>query len=98
MAEETYREDVLQLSRRERQIMEAVFSLGEASVNQVCHAIPDPPSRTAVRTMVRILEEKGHLAHRKEGREFIYSPTHARDSVGRSAMSRVLERPTESRA
>lgn len=84
-------DEVLQLSRRERQIMEVVYALGEASVNQVWGEIPEPPSRTAVRTMVRILEEKGHLKHRKEGREFIYRPTRPRDTVGRSAFSRVLD-------
>jgi predicted transcriptional regulator len=52
--------------------------------------LPDPPSRTAVRTFLRILEDKGHLAHRKQGREFIYRPTRARGQVGRSAFRRLL--------
>ena len=51
----------LHLSRRERQIMEVVYARGEASVNEALNDLPDPPSRTAVRTMMRILEEKGHL-------------------------------------
>ena len=78
------------LSRRERQIMDIVYAHGEASVNQVWEELPTPPSRTATRTLVRILEDKGHLRHRKEGREFIYRPTHRRESVARSALDRVL--------
>ncbi|MDP6443281.1 MAG: BlaI/MecI/CopY family transcriptional regulator [Pirellulaceae bacterium] len=79
------------LSRRERQIMDIVYACGEASVNQVVGQIPDPPSRTAVRTMLRILEEKGHLKHRKTGREFIYAPTRPRQRVGLSALNRVID-------
>jgi len=86
MAEPAYE----QFSRRERQIMNIIYALGEASAIQVLGALPDPPSRTAVRTMLRILEEKGELKHRKEGREFIYQPTKPRASAGRSALRRVL--------
>ena len=50
-----------------------------------------PPTRTAVRTLLRILEEKGHLKHRKEGREFMYRPTRRRSTAGRSALRRVLD-------
>ena len=78
------------LSRRERQIMDIVYALGEASATHVLGGLPDPPSRTAVRTMLRILEEKGQLDHRKQGREFIYQPTRPRASAGRSALKRVL--------
>ena len=78
------------LSRRERQIMDVVYALGEASATHVVGRMPDPPSRTAVRTMLRILEEKGELEHRKQGREFIYRPTRPRASAGRSALKRVL--------
>jgi len=79
------------LSRRERQIMDIVYALGEASATEVLGGLPDPPSRTAVRTMLRILEEKGQLKHRKKGREFIYQPTRPRASAGRSALQRVLQ-------
>ncbi len=91
MARESIQDELQTLSRRERQIMDAIFALGEASVNQVWEAIADAPSRTAVRTMVRILEEKGHLSHTQQGREFIYRPTQPRDTVGRSALNRVLD-------
>ncbi len=80
-----------QLSRRERQIMDVVYASGEASVTQVWQGLPDPPSRTAVRTLLRILENKGHLAHRKQGRQFIYRPTRPRGPAGRSALRRVLD-------
>jgi predicted transcriptional regulator len=80
-----------ELSRRERQIMDIVYARGEASVNDVWQSLPDPPSRTSVRTLMRILEEKGHLGHRTRQREFIYRPTRARTHAGRSALRRVLE-------
>ena len=78
------------LSRRERQIMDTVYALGQASASQVLGGLPAPPSRTAVRTMLRILEGKGQLKHKKKGREFIYQPTRPRASAGRSALQRVL--------
>jgi predicted transcriptional regulator len=79
------------LSKREQQIMDVIYRENEASATTVWQAIPDPPSRTAVRTLLRILEEKGHLKHRVDGREFIYSPIKKRQSAGRSALSNVLE-------
>ena len=80
-----------ELSRRERQIMDAVFALGEATVNQVVDAIPSPPTAMAVRRMMHILEEKGHLRRRESGREVIYVPRQAKDKAGRHAFERVLE-------
>lgn len=79
------------LSRRERQIMDVVFALGSATVTQVWRQMADAPSRTSVRTLLRILEEKGHLRHRTQGREFVYRPVRARARVGRSALQSVLE-------
>ena len=64
-----------ELSKRERQIMDVVYARGEATVAQVIEGIPDPPMRGALRTLLRILEKKGHLTHRQHGREFIYRPT-----------------------
>jgi BlaI family transcriptional regulator, penicillinase repressor len=80
-----------QLSRRERQIMDAVFALGEATVNKICETIPDAPTPMAVRRMMHILEEKGHLKRREEGREVVYLAREAKDKAGRSAFQRVLE-------
>jgi BlaI family penicillinase repressor len=83
-------DDQQHLSRRERQIMDVIFARQGASATEVLQGLPDPPSRTAVRTLLRILEEKGHLTHRKQGREFVYRPTRPRKRVGRSALRRVL--------
>ncbi len=79
------------LSRRERQIMTICFSLGEASATDVWQRMPDQPSRTSVRTLLGILEEKGRLEHRKRGREFIYKPTRPRLVAGQSALRTVLQ-------
>ena len=79
------------LSRRERQIMDIVYSRKEATTNDVLADIPDPPSRVTVRTMLRILEERGHLKHYKKGREFIYQPVSPRKRAGQSAMRRLLD-------
>src|SRR5688572_7123725 len=78
------------LGRRERQIMEVVYRLGRASVADVLAALPDPPSYTSVRTMLRLLEEKGHLRHREEGRRFVYLPVVAAGTARRSALKNLL--------
>ena len=79
------------LSRREREIMDAVYARGQATATEVLEAMAAPPTRTAVRTMLRILEAKGFLKHTRAGREFVYRPTRARQQVGRSALRRVLD-------
>ena len=83
--------DARQLSKRERQIMDAVYARGEATVAEVMAAIPDAPVSGAMRTLLRILERKGHLARRKRGRELVYRPIRGREPAGRSALARVLE-------
>lgn len=80
-----------ELSRRERQIMDAVFALGEATVNNVVETIASPPTAMAVRRMMHILEEKGHLRRRKSGREVIYAPRQTKANAGRRAFEQVLE-------
>lgn len=70
--------------------MDVVYARGQATAGDVLGDLPDPPSRTAVRTLLRILEDKGHLRHRKEGREFVYAPIRPRKRVGQSALRRVL--------
>jgi predicted transcriptional regulator len=79
------------LSRRERQIMDALFHLGEASVAEVREAMEEPPGYTAVRTMLTILEEKGFVAHREEGRRYVYRPKESARRVGKSALRRVVD-------
>ena len=61
------------LSRRERQIMDALYERGRASAAEVLEAMPDPPSYSAVRAMLRILEEKGHMLHEQDGARYIYA-------------------------
>jgi BlaI family transcriptional regulator, penicillinase repressor len=79
------------LGRRERQIMEVIFELGEASVASVLERLPDPPSYSAVRTMIRLLEGKGYLRHRREGTKYIYRSTEPKDSVSRSALRHIIK-------
>ena len=80
-----------QLSARERQIMDIIYSLGEATATEVLNALPDPPSRNAVRTFLRILEEKGRLKHKSRGREYVFRPTKPRRRAGQSAVHHVLQ-------
>ena len=70
--------------------MDIVYSLNRASTIQVPEDMSDPPSRPTARTMLRILEEKGQLKHKKKGREFIHQPIRPRVSAGQSALKRVL--------
>ncbi|MFC1783198.1 BlaI/MecI/CopY family transcriptional regulator [Planctomycetota bacterium] len=79
------------LGRRERQIMDCVYRRGKASVNDVLGDMPDPPSYSAVRSFMRILEEKGHLKHKKEGPRYVYYPTLSRKIASRTALKRVLQ-------
>jgi BlaI family transcriptional regulator, penicillinase repressor len=79
------------LSRRERQILDVVYALGRASALQVMAKLPDAPSKTAVRTFLRILEEKGHLVHEEEGRTYVYRPCRPRERAGSGALRRVLD-------
>ena len=79
------------LSRRERQMMDIIYKKGSASVAEVMAALPDPPSYSAVRTILRILEEKGHLKHKEEGVKYIFSPTLVREKAERVALKRLLK-------
>lgn len=78
------------LSRREREIMEIVFAAREATLSQILEQMSDPPTRPALRSLLTILEDKGHLLHHKEGREFVYRAVHSREQVGKSTLGRVL--------
>jgi len=79
------------LSRRERQIMDILYARGEATAAEVHADLPDPPSRTAVRTLLRILEDKGHVRHKQDGLRYVYQPSRPRGHAGRSAFRRVLD-------
>jgi BlaI family transcriptional regulator, penicillinase repressor len=78
------------LSRRERQIMDVLYRTGRATAAEVQAGMPDAPSYSAVRTMLRILEEKGHVRHEPDGPRYVYIPTVARDKVKRSALKHVV--------
>ncbi len=79
------------LSRRERQIMEVVYRGGQATAGEVLAALPDPPSYSAVRAMLRVLENKGHLRHVPDGTRYVYRPTVARERAGGPALESVVE-------
>jgi len=79
------------LSRRERQISDIVFARKEATVLEIQASLPDPPTATAIRTMLRILEVKGVLRRKKRGREFVYMPKVSRRRAGVAALRHVIE-------
>ena len=79
-----------QLSRRERQIMEALYRRGKATAMEVLEELPDPPSYTAIRTLLRILEDKGHIRHTQEGARYIYAPKVSREKARRSVLENVV--------
>ena len=81
----------MNLSRRERQIMDIIYRLERASAAEVLDRLPNAPSYSAVRAMLRILEEKGHLLHTQDGPRYIYSPTVAAAEASRSALRHVLK-------
>jgi len=78
------------LSRRERQIMDALHQRGRATAAEIQAALPDPPGYSAVRALLRILEGKGHLKHRREGARYVYVPRLSQASARRSALKRVV--------
>ena len=78
-------------SRRERQIMDVLYARGRASAGEVLGALADPPSYSAVRSLLRILEEKGHVRHEQDGPRYVYLPVVARDSAKKSAMRHLLQ-------
>ena len=79
------------LSRRERQIMDVIYREGQATATEVLAAIPDPPGYSAVRAMLRVLENKGHLRHVPDGTRYVYRPTLAGERAGKPALENVLE-------
>lgn len=84
------RKRLQELGRRERQIMEIIYRLGEGSVGDVLEQLPDAPSYSSVRTMIRLLESKGFLKHRSEGNKYVYRPTQDRENASRSALRDLM--------
>jgi predicted transcriptional regulator len=78
------------LSRRERQIMDVIYQRGRATAAEVLEDIPDPPSYSAVRAMLRLLEEKGHVRHEQDGPRYVFLPIVHRDRARRSALTHVV--------
>jgi predicted transcriptional regulator len=78
------------LSRRERQIMDALHQRGRATAAEVQAALPDPPGYSAVRALLRILEAKGHIKHLSDGPRYVYVPRLSRESARRSALKRLV--------
>jgi predicted transcriptional regulator len=78
------------LSRRERQIMDIIYRRGRATAAEVLADLPDPPSYSAVRALLRVLEEKGHLRHEQDGPRYLFLPTVGRDRARRSALKQLV--------
>jgi predicted transcriptional regulator len=82
--------DTAHLSRRERQIMEVVYEHGRVTAAEVREQMPDPPSYSAVRAMLRILEDKGHLRHEQDGPRYVFLPTVPRAEASETALRRLV--------
>jgi BlaI family penicillinase repressor len=78
------------LSRRERQIMDILFSTGRASGPEIQDRLPDRPSYSGVRTILRVLERKGHIRHIEEGMRYVYLPVMTREKATKSAIERLV--------
>src|ERR1043165_1637256 len=78
------------LSRRERQIMDILYQKARATAAEIHEAIPDPPTYSAVRAKLRVLEEKGHIRHEEEALRYVYLPVVARDSARKSALRHMV--------
>ncbi|HEY7697397.1 MAG TPA: BlaI/MecI/CopY family transcriptional regulator [Vicinamibacteria bacterium] len=86
MGKRTY----LRLSNRERQIMDALYRLGPATAAEVMQELPDPPSYSAVRATLRILEDKGQVRHEEDGPRYVFRPAVARDRAKRTAVRHLV--------
>lgn len=79
------------LSRRERQIMDIIYEAGEATAAQVLERLPNPPSYSAVRALLRVLEEKGHITHKQDGPRYVFLPTVAPEQARQNALEHVVK-------
>jgi BlaI family transcriptional regulator, penicillinase repressor len=78
------------LTRREREIMDILHRLGRATAAEVLEQMAEPPSYSAVRALLRLLEERGHVTHAQDGPRYVYAPTEARESASRSALAHLV--------
>lgn len=79
------------LSRRERQILDILYARSAATAAEVRESLPDAPSYSAVRALLRILEEKGHARHETQGTKYVYLPSVPRENARRSALTRIVQ-------
>jgi len=79
-----------QLSRREREIMDVIYRSGRATAAEVLDQLPDPPTYSTVRALLRVLEEKGHLRHEEDGPRYVFVPTVPRERALQSALRQLL--------
>ncbi len=84
------KDELRNLSRRERQIMDILFERGQASAAEIHAGLPDRPTYSAVRAKLRVLEEKGHVRHEEKGLRYVYLPTISREAARRSALRRLV--------
>lgn len=82
--------DTSKLSRRERQIMDILYASGHATAAEIQRSLPDAPSYSATRALLRVLEEKGHVRHEEQGPRYVFKPTLGRDRARKSALKHLL--------
>jgi predicted transcriptional regulator len=85
------KQDTPELARRERQIMDVIFQLGEATVGEVLERLSDPPSYSSVRTIIRKIESKGLLTHRQDGKRYVYRAKQSRETASRTALQKLMD-------
>ena len=83
--------DASKLSRRERQIMDSLYAREAATINEILEDLPNPPTDKAVRRLLEILEEKGHVKRRKQGRSYVYRPIQSKRRAGEKALRHLLD-------
>ena len=83
--------DASKLSRRERQIMDSLYAREAATINEILQDLPNPPTDKAVRRLLEILEEKGHVKRRKQGRSYVYRPVQSKRRAGEKALRHILD-------
>jgi predicted transcriptional regulator len=83
--------DTNKLSRRERQIMDVLYANDHATAAGIQQSVPDPPSYSAIRALLRVLEAKGHVRHEEQGPRYVYKPTLTRDRAKKSALKHLLQ-------
>ncbi len=83
--------ELADLGRRERQIVEALYRLGRATVNDVLAELPDPPSYSAVRAMLNKLEEKGYARHEQDGKRYVYLPAVSAEQARTTALRNLVD-------